>query len=686
MKHHRSLFQYGFLCAGLVLMLSSCSQSNKAADPRPLYEEAARLERQKRYPEALVCYDKALAADTLKGFNRSALDALCRKSRIEFMIGSYSAAYHTCRTVEKHAGSSLPDSVHDQVLLDTSQMYAEQGMFGKAASLLSSLVNADPWQRLEQARLLLRSGDAAGASRLCGDLSLSENPVIRMAAFSRLLDCSLSSAGSVSQSPESLAARVVALSGMVFRSEAPAEQKIRVLRIAARSLQQLEAQKPNASFLLFRALALAQQAELSKLVPILQYESNEVIVRKADTWRNLTESFAQMNMPYARAAALCKLGASDELAADERIEALRGGLEMFRYYGIPATASVYAGMVREAVGQLADLLIAEGRYVELFDLDGQSELLDLRSRMLSDMSGFTLSAGHESLRNDIIALNSEIAGLLQRRISMFEEGRYLWLAGLTDRVITQKQGRLLELIAEASKSDNTVSQKLQPEPLTLRTLQKNLKQDQAVVRVYLGKSLSTVILVSRSEMQIVTSTLASAEVTQGFDELMRRFSDAGGSDVGSLVRDGQRLRLTETLLQSMNSRLMDYQHIIFVSPQPQPYHLLGRDIMFGQARKVSWVVSANEIRPEQRKNTRCTIMFFDAARSGKAQMHKFFHPDDRVFLLWKPMSDQEKASLITEMLKAGESSETATVSPKRIPESTIDVGRQWYRIGLYGID
>lgn len=686
MQHHRSLLLFGFLCAVLVLSLSSCSQRSKATDPRPLYEEAARLEQQRRYPEALVCYDKALAADTLNGFTRSTLEALCRKSRIEFMIGSYAASYRTYGIIERHAGSALPDSLLDHVVLDTAQMYAEQGMYGKAASMISALRNPDAWQRFEQARLLLRSGDASEASRICGELSLSEDPLIRMAGYSGLLDCAVFSAGSVAQTPESLAGRVVAQSGNLFRTEAPAGQKIRVLRVAARSLRQLEPQRPNASFLLFRALAIAQQAGLNSLVPILQYESNELIVRKPDTWLSLTESFAQMNLPYARAAALCKLGESPELTVAQRVEAFRSGLEVFRYYGIPATASGYAGMIRDAVRQFEELLIAEGRYVELFDLDGQSELLELRSRLLSDISGFTLPAGHEALRNEIIALNSDIAGLLQRRISMFEEGRDIRLAVLTDKAITQKQGRLLELITEASRYDAAVSLRLQPEPLTLRTLQKNLKPDQALVKVYLRDSLSTVIAVSRSEMQIVTSDLSATEITTGFEALLRRFSDSEGEDVATLVKDAQRLRLTEMLLQSMNSRLMDYQHLIFVSPEPQPFHLLGRDVMLGQVRKVSWVVSANEIRPERQHNGGGNIAFFDVYRSGSAQLHKLFHPDDRVFLLWKPMSEQEKVSLITSIQKGGDSSGADTSAPKHFPADTALTGRYWYRIGSYGID
>ncbi|NTU53813.1 MAG: tetratricopeptide repeat protein [Chlorobiaceae bacterium] len=683
MKHLRLLAFPGFLC--IILSLFSCSNRKGGPDAAPWYQKAAHLERQKHYAEALEAYDKALAADTLNGFSRVTLEALCRISRIEFMTGRYSGAFRTCGIIERHAGVGLADSLHTAVVLDTARMYAELGLYGKAASIMASLRTSDPWHRYEQATLLFRSGDVDGASHLYGDLSLSEDPSIRMVAFAGLLDCSLAQPGSVPDTPERCAAKIAAVSARVMQMTAPPEQKIRALRIAARTLQQLEKQKPDASFLLFRALSMAQSAGLTRLVPILQYESNAVLVNKPDTYRSVIEYFGQKNMIYAKAAALCKLGQSPELKPAERISALRSGLDACQYYGIPATAEGYTRVIREAVCKLEDILIAEGRYTELFDLGAQAELLSLRSRLQSNISAFQLPAGHESLRNEIVGLSSEIAGLLQRNLSMFEEGTDYRLGALADQAIGQKQGRLIELIAEASKIDETVPLKLQPEPLTLRSIQNHLQPEQALVRFYLRDSLSTVMLLSKTEMQIVTSSLSAEQVKAGFADLKQRLASGDRAQVAGADFDSQRLWLTDSLLKSMSDRLATYRHIIFVSGQPEPFHLLGRRTGYGRERKVSWLVSSNEVCVQPGKRARGKSVFFDADRPEKAQIHKRFHPNDQVFLTWKPLSREEVDRLNTAMKKNSASPDSASgIRNFPFPDSAGEQSRLW--LGWYGSD
>jgi len=692
MKQHRFSFRLAFLLAFFTLFLAACDQQEPDPKPSELYEEALRLEGRKNYSEALDHYNRGLAADTLKGFSAEALEALCRKGRIEYLTGRYQAAFHTWQSIEIHAAAeTLSDSLRTAAGLDTAQMYAELGRYDKAASIMASLGSSDAWQLYQTAVYQFKSGRIDEASQMYQKLSASGDPAVRMAALSGLLDCSVATPASAPDTPKHYAANIAAVSAKVMRMKATSMVKIRSLRIAAKSLLQLESQQRNASYLLFRALAIAQEKGLSRLVPILQYESNAVIVRKPDTYRNVIAYFGSKNMQYAKAAALCKLGTCEELTPAERITALRSALTTCQYYGIPATATSYLKMVREATRQLDDLLIASGRFVELFDVSGQEEALETRSRMQAAISEFRLTAGNEALQNEIISVTTDISGLLQRKIDMNEEGEGFRYATLIDKSITEKQGRLIGLIAEVSKIDSLVASNLQPEPLTLNTLRKKLQPDEVLVRFFSGDSGTTAIMVSNREMQIETSPVKSDELKSRFQALLRRVRAIGIGNDSRLLSDQGRIRLSDLLLKTMSVKLASYRHLIFVSDQPQPFHLLGRGELLGRGRQVSYLISSNEALASKPSDGNqedvARIEFLNANRIEKAQIHKLFHQADQVILSWKPLSDREIERLKTAFEKAPAANRPAAGFLKLFADGdNTENGQAWFWLGAYGVD
>ncbi|NTW55058.1 MAG: hypothetical protein HGB15_09970 [Chlorobaculum sp.] len=670
----------------LSLSLIACSHPKSGADPASLYAEASHLYSQRRYADALDRYDRALAADTLKGFSQAALDALCRKSRIEFLTGRYSAAFRSWDAIRRHGGA-LPDSLRDAAALDSGRMYAELGMYGEAASAMATLKNPDVWQRFDEASLLFRAGKTSEAARIYGELAASDDNAIKIAGLSGTLDCALTGRVAVLDTPENLAGKIAMTSGRVMTMEANPEVKIKALRIAARSLQQMESQRPNASYLLFRALSIAQQAGYPRLVAILQYESNNIIVRKPDTWRSVIEYFGSRNMPFAKAASLFMLGRSAELPLAERIEAYRLGLAVCQHYAIPATAADYVTLEREAVGELGDLLAAEGRYTELFDASALGDYLEQQRQLQTNIAELRLPPGKEAMRDEIVELTRDISGLLQRKITMVEYGKGFELASVADKAIREKQGRLIELMTEAAKVDPTLPVRLQPQPLTLRTLQKNLRPDEALVKFILRDSLSTSIMVGGREMQIVTAKVPGAEVKARFSALRQRLSAAGSNPESALAADADRRWLTDTLLQSMGERLGGYRQLIFVSPQTEPFHLLGRGPMPGRDHRVSWLMSAAEALVYSSVKPQGDVLFFDASTPQSAMIHKLFHPADQVFLFWKPMADNEKSALKTVMkngLDAGASG--SNLLQKASGKAGSPGSHAWLWLGSYGAE
>jgi hypothetical protein len=451
----------------------------------------------------------------------------------------------------------------------------------------------------------------------------------------------------------------------------------------------MEKQRPNASYLLFRALAMAQESGFSRLVAILQHESNNIIVRKPDTWRSVIEYFGQSNMTFAKVAALYMLGHSPELTPAERIEAYRNGFAACRYYGIPATADAYVRLEREAAGELEDLLAAEGRYTELFDVGATAGFLEQQRRMRAGIAAFRLPPGHEAIQNEIIELNRDISGLLQRQINMIEDGTGFRLAWQADKAIREKQSRLIELITEAAKADETVASRLQPQPVTLRTLQKSLRPDQAMIRLFIRDSLSTAMLVSGREMHIVTARVPGQEVMARFGALRQSMASAGA--MAYPAADEHRRWLTDTLLQSMGDHLAGYPHLIFVSQMAEPFHLLGRSSMIGRDHQVSWLLSESEVLihagSQLEKETVPDIVFFNAANSEKAEIHKLFHPRDQVFLAWKPLSAKENSDLKSLMKRAIDGGAPGSDVLKRsVSESGASARNAWMWLGSYGAE
>ena len=687
MRSNRLYLTFILLSAGLVAQLSSCRPGQGVADPVPLYEEAARMSRQNKYPAALEAYNKALAADTLKGFPRRAIDALLQKSRIEFLIGEYDAAFRSFGSLEKHAGGTLPDSVRTDLQLRHARMHAELGEFGQAASAMGQIAKPDVWQRLQQAELWIMAGDFANAARTCGELSASDDPLVRIVALSGLLDCSVARGDIGLDKPDAYAGKIAAVSGKAMSAPVSPELRIKALRIAARSLQQLEKQRPNASFLLFRALAMAQEARLSRLDQILQFESNEVIVRKPDTYRSTMEYFAQRNMPYARMAAVYRLGMSPELQDRERIEALKSGLQIGQNYGVPATAHDLVRLEREAVGNLEQLLIANGRYFELFEASEQAKLLEMQRDLQAGIGYFTLPAGHEALRNEIVRINRDISGLLQRKINMTEEGSGFEYSAAADKSIARKRGRLFELSNEAIAVDKGAASTLRLTPVTMMTVQKSLRPDQALVKLFFRDSLATGMLISSREMQIFSTPVYREQLRYQLDLLRQTLGNGGNSALERMRADPQRIWLSDTFFQPMKDRLSGYGQLIIESDAPVPFHLLGRDEMLGVAQRVSLIGSAKEVvvyAGQQPVAVKAPgIVFFDASRPDQARVYKMYRPTDRVFLIWKRLSREDSAGLSARLSARLKIDGSASGSLKALAG---EPDGSWMYLSSYGTD
>ena len=577
------------------------------------------------------------------------------------------------------------------MVLNRARMYGELGYYAKAGASFDALESPSSSHRLRQAAYCLKGGNVRKASGIYRELSASEDSAVRMIALAGLMDCSVAYPHQGLDSPDRYAARVAAVSSRVMTMDAPAEKRILALRTAAKSLLKREKYRRDASFLLFRALALAEQSGQNRLAQLLQFESNAVIVQKPEVYRGVIDYFSQQGMPFAQASALFMLGANREVSDRERIDALRSGLSICQYYGIPATARDAVIMEKHAVNQLADLLIANARFFELFEASEQAKLLELQRNMQSNIFDFRLPAGNEKLQNEIIELSREITGLLQRKISIVEEGGGFAWSTPADAAINRKRGRLYDLFAQAGTVSKSAADQLQLTPATLRTVQKSLKPGQALVKLFIRDSLSTALLISNREMEIVSSPALAVQVQGELVRLRRALSSSGASSAGSLIGNADRLWLTHVLLRSMTDRIARYEHLVFIADVPVPFHLLGYDRFLGREKKLSLLGSASEaVRYSELVVNRTRppdVVLFDASRMEQARIHKMMHPEDAVFLCWKTLRKEEVDELKTLMELSFRKDFSGSGFLNNLASvSDSPAAGQWLYLSSYGMD
>ncbi|MBM3422877.1 MAG: hypothetical protein FJY09_06480 [Chlorobi bacterium] len=501
-----------------------------------LYRKAGLLARNGEYDKALKLYDKALASDTVRGLSAEAVVQLDRKRHLEGLIGIYDEAMRTTRFLELHAGNLLPDSLRSLMIEEKAMWLSELGDFRGAAEALSAIDNPDEEILFDRAALSLRLGDPDTAEEIYRKSASDESdPVAKIRGLSGLLACSMHRRPAGSREAHDLAMQIASFSGKVLSMEGDFSRRIHALRAAAVSLQLLEKHRRNASYLLFRTLALAERSKNPFLLQLLRFESNTAVVQKSVPYRETGDYFAAKNMQFAEAAALLRLGTSgNDLDPSERIDALRRGLKLYQNYHPRYTGAEMAQLERQAERVLSGILIRQARIFELYDALQQYEMLALQ-RSLSDRSDqMKLGEGHESLEREVRLLQRDIAGLLQRKADIFIKGRGYELNRAAEAALQAKRGRLFELLGEVKTINPAVASVLQMTPVTLQTLQRVLKSGQLIIRPVPADSFFAVMTIGAREFGIAGTPVP-------YDSLSR--SDSGLRRLYKRIASLSRIRL-----------------------------------------------------------------------------------------------------------------------------------------------
>ncbi|MBM3162959.1 MAG: hypothetical protein FJZ79_06530 [Chlorobi bacterium] len=658
---------------GFSFLFSGCSLPGETgADPAELYRKAALLSGKGAYAEALFLYNKAIAADTTDGrLPERAVLAIDRKRRLEGLVGAYDAALRTTGFLEKRAGRVLPDSLRAAMIADKAAWLSELGDFRGASAALAAISRPSEEQRFEQASLMLLAGDIRSAESLYARYARQEeDPVAAMRGMAGLLQCRVLQSEPGDKEADHLAMTIASLSGKVFALEGDLARRVQALRESARSLQLLEKHRRNASFLLFRALSIAERAGNPFLVQLLRYESNAVIVQKPVPYRETADFFDMKEMQFAESAALLRLATgSPDLGPSERIDALRRGLLLYRNSMPRYPGAEMLSLAERAQRQLAGFLVRQKRVFELFDALQHSEMLSLR-RNLPDRSGYlALGKQHEALEQEIYRLQREISGLLQRKANIFLKGRGFEMNRAAETALQEKRGRLFELIGEVKNINPQAAAALQMTPVTLQTLQRELKSGQLAVKPLVADSFFAVMTISKHGFGVSGTPVpfdSSYSPDTGLRRLNKRFAAHAVQDgIESFRREPDARWFAHALVESLEPVLSGYDHLLVAADPAIPVHVLGSGSVMAYEKKISMIASLSEIAyaslASDRKNNADSIRFYPAERIDKAQLRALFHPGERIFLFWKP-AETKAQRLLRNTLRQGKAGENMPAS------------------------
>jgi len=692
MEIHFRRVPSGMVLFALFLLFSGCHAGNNPEETIALfYKQANTSSRSHEYLKALDFYNKALDLDTLHITAPRVISALYEKRVIEGLTGEYGEALKSTARLEKLPAGILSDSLRTRILVDKATWLRELGNFKEAAAALEKVLLPLPGLRLELASLYSEDGDYEKAAMIYSNFTGHEqDPVTRITAWAGLLQCKVAQPQLVHETADALAGRIAAESGRVLAIKGELIPRIQALRAASKSLQLLEKQRRNASYLLFKALILAEESRNPFLLQVLRLESNAVIVRKSDPFREAADYFRIKNMQYAQAASLFMLAGSRSLEGAERIAALQQGFSLGRDSAPPWPTSELLQLEKSAGRSLTGMLLERSRIFELFDAGEKIGMLDLKRILERYPNSFTLGKGHEVLESKVRRLQQEISGLIQRKADIFIRAQGEENSKFIDQALNRKRGKMLELLSEVRVINPVAAETIQLIPVTLRTVQGALHEGQVIIKPLFSDSLYGAMFIGKRQLQIASSEYPVDSLHTVESGIRSFLGELTSASPRSYSLDSKQVLFTKALYNPFAGLISASSHVVVIADKLFPYHMLGSEHDLFVQQGYSCVQSMKEFvllaEKHERVSESSTILFYSVNNLSGARLHKLFFPRERIFLLWKNFSRADLEALHQQIGKKMESTLSGSDALFFLGNNSADGSDVWRYISSYGVD
>lgn len=677
----------GFLAIPLMFMLASCgSGGDDAARREELFGQAHEYGRKGEYGKALDAYSRGLEGADLAAPSSGTLEALDARRRLEGLTGSYAAAFASGDLLEGMGEGVVGDSLRMAVAVDRSRWLAELGRFAEAAASLDAVRDPSPDLLLKQASYALRAGLGDRAESIFRGLAEGRGAAsLQMRGWAGLMQCRSLRPGATDDVLEPMARRVVSLSGRAMAEKGRPVETVQALRHAAAALQLTQKHRRDASFLLFRALSIINDAGRPFLREVVRLESNAAIVRKVDPFRESASYFEMKNMPYARSMALFMLSESDGADVRERTESIRAGFAAARDAAPPWPRPWMLELEERSLLRLNGLLLEESRIFELFDALQHSSMLSLSRALTRRAGSFSAESDPDTAVAEAGRLLQEMGGLRQRKAEMLADGAGEERRRATDRALKMKQGRLLELLSGLRQSRPVAAEALSLNPVTLRTVQRALRDDEVVLAPVFSDSMAAFLVIGRTSVQIAPARepFGGAYAAETLPSALQR--ELASADSLLDMRGAAWRWFAGSMQRPAAEAAREYRRVIVVSDASLPLHLFDGVGDASSEKRVSYLRSFRELAILRGNSDLppgpSDICFYDAADHDGPAAHKMFFPRDRVFLVWKPASPEALEDMRQEIGRAMQGTVSGSAALQGLLGS--DPGK-WSAVSAYG--
>ncbi len=683
-----------FIALFLISIVSAGCTRHSPTEDRPgiYYEKAASLVLERDDNAALEALSHGIALDSLDGFSPATAAALDMKRQIEERNGDFFDALDTHRLIESRCSGMLEQEKDRERLRQKAIIYSLLGDVDEAVRLMR-----DEQGVMKRGDLLLmaRWYEMAGrfdrSAEVYQDLARSDDLLLRIEGLAGLLELSQYRTFNGQRPTAYYAVRIIATAKQLLDTPGPPLFHARAIRRAAMSLAETGRYDEDASYLFFKALSYARASGDERLQQLLDFESNNVRADNPDVYGRTTAYFEEHRMELPHALALIGRAGSGRVDVAERMRLLQQGVRLLQYQ-LPCSSFSAAGRrFRAASGRLVSLQISRGLFDDAFMIDEAMRTRELQALVLDDPSLFSLPDVHEALEREILRLGREIEALLQRSVVAYESGSGLELLEHAGRAVSARRGRLDELLAGIRGPAPVEADKIQPEPVTIATLQKSLLPGSIILKIVVSDEWLAAYCIGKERIDVARKKIDASDVDALTALLRGHIELAQDNDLSPVARHSSRLSLTEMVLAPFAGQLRNVGHLTCISDEMVPVHLLGenrylaRDIpvsQLGSAREYVWYCNAQDSSGSVAQE----IDFVDASSPAEAARIKLRHPDRALFLLWKSAQDKDRYDarvLLSLAMQQGSGPAAALLQMVRT-EGRSD-GPGWLTLTSYGV-
>jgi|GEM_PF-1263645 len=675
------------------VVLTGCDRITPSRDdPGLFYKKAEAFIEQKDDKAALDALNRGIALDTLDGFSPVTASALNMKRQIEERNGSFYHALDTHALIENRCSGLLGRNQERDRIRDKAIVLSLLGNVDEA----SGLMREEPGiMRRNDLLMMARWHASAAQYERSADIFLtaagSDNLVLRLEALAGLLDLSEHHPVKGMHSAAWYASRTIETAKLLLDTPGPPLQHALAMRQAAMSLAETGRHDDDASYIFFKALSYARAAGDRALEQVLDFESNDVLTQNPEVYGRTSAYFEDHGMVIPHALALIGRAQAAGFDERERMRLFQQGIRFLRYQLPSPSPGLVGRRFRKASGELLSLQIARGLYNDAFRVDEALKTREIRGWVLHDPSLFSLPEGHASLRRDIIRLGLEIDALLRRSVEAYASGRGLDLMEFTGHLVSKKRGELNDLLAGISDLAPVERDKMQPEPVTIATLQQSIPPGSAVLKIITSDEWLAVYCISGESVDMVRRKIDAADAEALAALFAGHIGMSQDSALGGIARHSSRLTLTEMIIAPFADRLGNVSHLTCITNMALPVHLLGQNRYLVRDVPVSRLSSAREYLWYSRAQAGAGRQgneadFIDAMSYQEAAKMKLRHPDHSILLLWKPYHVKELNDarvLLSLALQQGVG--PAVVLSQMVRSSAEADGPGWLTLSSYGV-